>query len=119
MSKTITFNVPVRRRVRPRKFAHETATRNGRVVWLNVGPHRVKFVLQLNNEGEPAELVHYASGQIFGSLNGPKLLHAVHRGTYTRLSDRAAAESLIARKVASMGADAIMNVLNAAPVLNT
>lgn len=96
----------------------EHVTKRGAVAFFDVAGQRVKFVLQADNEGDATELTHYASGFVFGRLNPVKVSHMVAYGSYVKLSDRGAAEILIARAVASMGGEKVLATLNAAPVIN-
>lgn len=114
---TITINIPCQASRRSKKVVTEQAS--GAVAFFNIGDQRVKFILQHDLSGKPAALVHFASGMVFGRLNGPKLAHAVSRGTYTSLSDRGAAETLIARAVANLGAVGVLEKLASVPVLNS
>lgn len=112
----ITFNVPAqasRARSKPVVMQKE-----GTVAYFPIGATQVKFVLQHGPSGKPVALTHYASGQIFGYLNGPKVEHMCARGHHARLSDRAAAKCLIERTVARIGADETLAKLAAVPVLN-
>lgn len=115
----ISYNVPCapKRRIKGKPPVEFTEQR-GAVAYFNIGETRVKFVLQHDRAGKPDSLVHFASGMVFGRLNGPKLEHAVARGCYTYLNDRGAAETLIARAVANMGAAGVLEKLSAVPVIN-
>ena len=111
----ITIQIPTKPKG-ARKVHYKDAT--GSVAHFEIGGRKVKFILQHGHDGKPESLVHYASGFVFGRLNGPKLDHAISRGTYTSLNDRGAAETLIARAVAAKGAEFILGVIDAAPVIN-
>lgn len=112
----VTINIPCRNKPRGRKVIQQTAS--GSVAFFQIGERKVKFILQHGHDGKPQSLVHFASGMIFGRLNEPKLSHALRYGTYTSLNDRGAAETLIARAVAAKGAEFVLGVMDAAPVIN-
>jgi hypothetical protein len=97
----------------------EYKTRRGNVAFFDIAGEKIKFVLQADNEGEATELTHYASGFVFGRLNPVKVEYMVSRGTYSgQLTDRSAAEILIARAVDKLGADKVLATLKAAPTIN-
>lgn len=96
----------------------EQKTKSGKVAFFDVAGERVKFVLQADSDGDATELTHYASGFVFGRLNPVKVSHMVARGSYVTLSDRGAAEILIASAIARMGGEKVLATLKAAPVIN-
>jgi hypothetical protein len=112
---SIAFNIPTKPKG-ARKVHMSEAT--GRVAFFEIAGRKIKFILQNGHDGKPESLVHYASGFVFGRLNGPKLEYAVRNGCYLSLSDRGAAETLIARAVESKGAEFVLGVIDAAPVIN-
>jgi hypothetical protein len=79
----------------------------------------VRFVLQLDKvSGKPFALTHFASGAIIGRLDPVKVEYMCRRGHNARLSDRAAAELLLARIVDNLGAAAVLEKFASVPVLN-
>jgi hypothetical protein len=116
MPKTIPLNVPVTK-LRGKKTT--LTVEHGIVAHLPVGDQTVKFVLQLDKvSGKPFALTHFASGAIVGRLNGVKVSHLVARGHNARLTDRQAAELLLARIVDNLGAEAVLAKFASVPVLN-
>ena len=64
-------------------------------------------------------LSHFASGFRFGNLNDVKIRNMCAFGHHHRMTDREAAVALVDNVVARKGADAVLDVINAAPILNT
>jgi hypothetical protein len=110
----VEFKIPCK----GKRGAIEYKTKSGNVAFFDVAGEKIKFVLQADSEGEATELTHYASGFVFGRLNPVKVQHVVSRGSYCQLSDRSAAEILIARAIDRNGADKVLATLKAAPVIN-
>ncbi|WP_166297124.1 hypothetical protein [Bradyrhizobium sp. 2S1] len=121
---TITFKVPGTK-PRGRKVHHYE--RSGKVAWLTIGERKVKFVLQgdhravagANPKADAVYLTHHASGMIFGKINDLKIRHMCAAGHNAILTDREAAEKLIAEKLALLGPEKILAVLDAAEVINS
>ncbi len=90
-----------------------TAVVLGKVAILPVGETKVKFFMH------DGSLSHFASGFRFGSLNDVKVRAMCFRGHHCKLTDREAAVSLIADIVSRKGANEVLAIMNAAPVLNT
>jgi hypothetical protein len=100
------------------KLMYRTMT--GDVAWIKIGDKRVKCVMQ--SEGENVDLVHYATGQRLvnnNSIRARQVQYAVQRGNYHKLSDREAAEMILNDIISNKGAEHVLNVINAAPILNT
>jgi hypothetical protein len=112
MATTITYKVPTAIRATGETRLEE---RSGKVAWLKVGETRVKFVLQ---GGEGNTLVHFASGMVVGYLNPIKVEHMCRAGHNARMMSRKAAEVVIARAVARLGAQGLLAKLAAVPVIN-
>src|SRR5262245_38719006 len=108
----VTFNIPTKPK-HARKVHVQEAT--GTVAYFQIGNERVKFVLQHDRCGKPNSLVHYASGYVFGRLNEAKVRHLMTAGSYARMSDRRAAETLIARAIDRLGADQVLATLASVP----
>ncbi|HEY2531893.1 MAG TPA: hypothetical protein VGJ20_28860 [Xanthobacteraceae bacterium] len=109
MAKKITFKVPTSTGL--------TEDRTGTVAWIKVGNRKIKFVLQ--NEGIGAvTLTHFASGYRFGSLNEARVEWMAIRGPYDPINNHGAAAFLIGKKIAEKGADKVLAVIDAAPVIN-
>lgn len=118
MAKVTTFLVPVQSRKTPEFGASQITTeeRRGVVALLYVGNYQEKFMLQFRRDRDEVEaLVHYASGYKFGDLAPIKLRYA---RSYQSMTDRAAAEELIADVVRLRGADDVRKIMAAMPVLN-
>lgn len=114
MPKVITFQTPV---LEKKSKEIVTEERQGFVALLYVGNVQEKFVLQFERKSTEVEcLTHFASGQKVGSLNPIKVRNF---RSYSRMTDRAAAEELIKDIIARHGADTVRAKLNAAPILNT
>lgn len=86
------------------------------VVKLYVGAIQERFFIV--DSGAETVLSHYDSGLRVGSLGGIKLAHAVRWGTGGTITNRKAAEILIAQAVERNGADVVLSKMRAAPVLN-
>ncbi|SHG89112.1 hypothetical protein [Bradyrhizobium erythrophlei] len=113
---TITFKVPGKR---PRGHKITLSERTGRVAWLTIGDRKVKFVLQQSRLGKEADtLTHYASGMVFGRLNDVKVRYMVAKGHHAKLTDREAAEMLVATKIDQIGAAKVLEVLDASETIN-
>lgn len=113
MGKVITFKVP---QMHPRTRELSTAERRGQIALLYVGNIQEKFVLQYYADRDEVEsLVHYASGYKFGELNPIKLRSA---RSYQRMTDRAAAEALIADVLRVRSADDVRKIMAAMPIIN-
>ncbi|MDK4729357.1 hypothetical protein [Rhizobium phaseoli] len=115
MPKLITFKAPA---LDKGKIVH--IEKSGYVVKLYVGNIQEKFVIQTSDlfpeEGE--FLTHYASGNKVGALNPIKIRNMTGWGTAHRTTDREAAKQLLEEIVAKVGADKVLKVMRAAPVLN-
>lgn len=112
----VTFNVPGKR---PRGQKIILTERTGRVAWFKIGDRKIKFVLQDSRLGSDADtLTHYASGYVFGRLNEVKVSYMMAKGHHAKLNDREAAELLVASKIDQLGAAKILEVLDAAEVIN-
>jgi hypothetical protein len=97
----------------------EYKTKSGNVVFFKINGEKIKFVLQQpDGSSEATELTHYASGMVFGRLNPLKIERMMTGGHLVRTSNRRAAEILISRAIANMGAEKVLAALKAAPVLN-
>jgi len=96
---------------------HGTDAACGKVIWLHVGNTRVRFFLQYpvgDNSGAEF-LTHYASGQKVGSIKAYKVKHF---RSYVRITDREAAAGILENITKAKGVEAVLSVLNAAPVIN-
>jgi hypothetical protein len=115
MSKIITFKAPA---LDNGKIVH--VEKRGFVCKLYVGNIQEKFILQLSDlfENEVEFLTHYASGNKVGALNPIKIRNMCTRGTASRLTDRDAAKILVSELVDKVGADKVLRVMKAAPVIN-
>jgi hypothetical protein len=113
MAKVITFKAPA---IHPKTREKMTVEHRGVIALLYVGNIQEKFVLQYRDGSDDVEcLTHYASGYKFGDLNPIKLRHA---RSYKTLTDRAAAEELIADVLRVRSADDVRKIMNAMPVIN-
>jgi hypothetical protein len=93
--------------------------KQGYAVNLYVGDVQERFMLQLDSNGAPDCLVHYATGQKFGdTLNSVKVRNMLAYGHAHRTSDRAAANQIIAETIARIGLEKVRDVMRAAPVIN-
>jgi hypothetical protein len=115
MSKVITFNVPVQDR---KTKAVTQEARRGVIAVLPVGDKPYRFVLQKDSNGKADCLTHWESGMRVGSLADTMLRVMCARGHHARVTDRHAAELLLANLIAHKGADAVRAVIDAAPVIN-
>jgi hypothetical protein len=107
----VLFNIPLKAHS-ARKITLEQ--RLGTVHWLKVGDRKVKFVFQDGND----LLVHFASGRIFGSIYKLQVEHMCRYGHNARLSNRHAAEQLIANVISMYGLEKVLSILDAAKVIN-
>lgn len=124
MSKLISFQVPAM----DKKKGLVTLTKHGKVIWMQVGPKRVKCVLQYHTDETGAvldmtpDLVHYATGFVIAPSNtlaAAKVSHLMRYGTYaTPMSDRFAAETAMAQLINNVGHERILAVMADKPVLN-
>ena len=89
-----------------------TAIVLGRVAILPVDKTRVKFFIH------DGMLSHFASGFRFGSLNDIKVRNMCTLGHHHGMNDRQAALALVNDVVARKGAAVVLDVINAAPILN-
>ena len=89
-----------------------TALVLGRVAILAVGKTKVKFFIH------DGMLSHFASGFRFGNLNDVKIRNMCRLGHHHTMTNREAAIALIDSVVARKGAGAVLDVINAAPILN-
>jgi len=117
MSKIVAFNVPVKS-LRARNRTVMIDQRRGRACVITIGDRAVRFMLQYGPNGKACTLAHFASGYRFGSLDDARVRAMCALGHHARLTDRQAAESLVARVVAKLGAAEVLAKLDAAPVLN-
>lgn len=114
MPKLITFKAPALD-----KGEIVTIEKQGYVANLYVGNVQEKFVLQIGADGAPEFLVHYATGQKFGSsLNSVKVRNMLRYGHAHHTSDREAAKQIIEETVAQIGADKVFEVIKRATVYN-
>ena len=90
-----------------------TALVLGRVAILPVGKTKVKFFIH------DGMLSHFASGFRFGNLNDVKIRNMCRLGHHHTMTDREAAVVLVNDVVARKGATEVLDVINAAPILNT
>lgn len=108
---TVTYQTP--------RAKGPTLTETGDVCWMTIGGKRVKFVLQMKaGRDDVANLVHYASGMIAvpaSTINAEQISRLMSGG---RVTLRFAAETCLRRIEHSIGAEALLTELNAAPVLN-
>jgi hypothetical protein len=84
----------------------------GRKVNLTVGDRKVAFFVH------DGTLSHFASGFRFGGLNDVKIREMCARGHNARLTDRQAAEILIARAIDRIGLDKVQATLAEVPTIN-
>lgn len=100
----------------PAKFLIATAQgpqeETGQVALLNVGGKRHKFIIH------DSTLSDYRSGYRVGSLNSIKIERMARISSYTRTTDRQAAEMLLARIVERVGLDKVQEQLAKQPTLN-
>lgn len=93
--------------------------KQGYVANLYLGNVQEKFVLQVDANGAPECLVHYATGQKFGdALNQIKVKNMLAYGSAHRTSDRDAAKQIITETAAALGIDKVRQVIAAATVYN-
>lgn len=112
MAKVVTFLVPGRA---PKTGDIVNQERQGVAALLYVGNIQERFVLQFAvGTTTPVHLTHWASGQKVGDLSRIKMRFARH----SHITDRRAAELLIADVIAQVGADKLRESMAAAPVLN-
>ncbi len=85
---------------------------SGQVALLNVGDRRHKFVIHDGN------LSDYRSGYGVGSLMSIKVERMARISSYTRTTDRQAAQILMDRIVAKVGIEKVEQILAQKPTLN-
>ena len=90
-----------------------TAIVIGKIAILPIGKNKVKFFIH------GGTLSHFASGFRFGNLNDVKIRNMCRLGHHHTMTDREAAVALIDSVVARKGATEVLDVINAAPILNT
>lgn len=87
----------------------------GKVALLLVGDKKIKFFIHAGT----GTLSHFASGFRFGDFRDLQLQHMCRAGHNARLPDRTAAQALIDRIVSRMGAEKVVETMNAQPVINS
>lgn len=113
MSRTVEIKAPAMDR---KTGIQTTVTKSGTVARLYVGQYQRKFLLQHDETGTPESLVDYASGQIVGNLKGVGIAGLLRNGR--TMTAREKAERLLKDLTAKHGADKLLAVMKAAPVLN-
>lgn len=94
------------------------AEKSGDVAWLTIGDRKLKCVMQ--KDGEYVDLVHYASGGRIirhDTIKGEQLRFYVQSGG-CKMTPREAAWSVLSGIIMNKGADHVLKVVDAAPVLN-
>ena len=101
-------------------FEGEMRKMTGTVAILPIGTRKVRFLIERTDDGSLGSLTHYASGFAFArSLNRFAVSFLVQQGIYARRpSPRELAEAAIADAVYSLGADKVLSIIDAAPVIN-
>jgi hypothetical protein len=99
---------------------NKTRKLTGTVAILPIGTRKVRFLIERRDDGSLGSLTHYASGFAFArSLNRFAVSFLVQHGTYARRpSPRELAEAAIADAVHALGADKVLAIIDAAPVIN-
>lgn len=107
----ITFNVPEANKDGTLRLV----PKQGTVIWLSIGPRRVKMVLQ-----EPeGHLTHWASGMI--ALTGTRIKDEQLRSfmqNMVQIPARRAAERIMAMIINDKGAELVLEKMDKAEVLN-
>lgn len=98
----------------------ETREMTGTVAILPIGGRKVRFLIERKEDGSVGSLTHYASGYAFHrNLQAFAVSFLVQHGTYARRpSPRELAEAAIADAVFALGADKVLETIDAAPVIN-
>jgi hypothetical protein len=98
----------------------ETREMAGTVAILPIGDRKVRFLIERKEDGSLGSLTHYASGFAFTrDLNRYAVSFLVQHSVYHRQpSPRELAEAAIADAVHSLGADKVLAIIDAAPVIN-
>lgn len=113
---TVTYKTPGLDK-KTRKIVYTEKT--GDVAIMQIGPRRVKCVLQRESKDQAPALVHYASGNIIigdTRLNSYRLMHFVN--ARTELPWRRVAEIMLASIINEKGHERVLSVMDAAPVIN-
>ncbi len=109
MSKITTFLMLTRNRKTGEVSTQEV---KGQVAYFMICGHRHKFFIH------DGSLSNYRRGYKFGDLNAIKVERMARISTYTRTTDRQAAEILIERTIISHGIEKVVEELNKHPTIN-
>ena len=113
MPKIVEFNIPTKGGIEKARGVYATFHIGG------PDGRAVRFMLQNDSDGKAAWLTHFASGMKFGSLDDMAVelackLSPLHKFTKYQLADH-----LVRKMVVRHGADKVLGVLDAAPVINS
>jgi hypothetical protein len=98
----------------------DTRKMAGTVAIFPIGKRKVRFLIERREDGSFGSLTHYASGYAFHrNLRTLAVSFLVQHSVYHRQpSPRELAEAAIADAVFSIGADKVLAIIDAAPVIN-